>query len=365
MTAVRIAHAEPRPGNLGNGVFVTSGYLVILADDAGQRAMPVWFRGHPGGGSLARLMGREGDDIAPAQAPEELTGRLLQAAGASVTGVDIDAAEAEADELDPDAFTARIELAGPAGARQVTVPLGLGLAMAAVTGAPVRVPGAVLDRRAAPVPGDDLLGPFLDRLPPVARPLGGRLAGRPARLPAKRPRYEPRNLGFADGLDRWELDGSFLRDSDSDNSDSDSDGDGDNGDGDGDNSDYGGTRPTDYLATADGPSAVLSSAVERPAGSAALVQTIFADDYRGATVVFGGEIRTQRLTYEAGIRLEIIRERQRVREDRGVTVSGGSTWTRHEITAAIPGDAELIRFGITLAGPGQVALRDPGLDRRG
>jgi len=122
--------------------------------------------------------------------------------------------------------------------------------------------------------------------------------------------------------------------------------------------------PPDYSAVADGPSAVLSSAVDRPAGSAALVQTIFADDYRGATVVFGGEIRTQRLTYEAGVRLEILRERQHVRDDRGVTVSGGHAWTRHEITAAVPEDADLIRFGITLAGPGQVALRHAELTRR-
>jgi hypothetical protein len=341
MAAVRIAHAEPRPGNLGNGVFITRGYLVVLADDAGHRAMPVWFRGEPGGDSLAKLMGGDSGDVAPAGAPEELTGRLLRAAGASVTGVDIDAAEPEADGLEPDAFTARIELASPAGARQVTVPFGLGLAMAAVTGAPVRVTGAVLDQRATPVLGDDLLGPFLDRLPPVARAAGGRLAGRPARLPAKRPRYEPRNLRFADGLDRWELDGSFLRDGDGDGS----------------------SRP-DYSAAADGPAAVLSSAADRPAGSAALVQTIFADDYRGATVVFGGEIRTERLTYEAGIQLEILRERQAVREDRGVTVSGGSTWTRHEVSAPVPADAELIRFGITLAGPGQVALRHAELTRR-
>ncbi len=347
MTAIRIAHAEPGPGNLGNGVFITNGVLVVLADDAGHRALPAWFRGEPGGGSLMKLMSQGNYDIAPAGAPEELTDRLLHAAGASVTAVDIDAAEAAteegAGELDPEAYTARIELAGPAGARHVTVPFGLGLSMAAAAGAPVRVPDAVLDRRAVPVAGEDLLGPFLDRVPPVARTSGGRLTGRPYRLPAKRPRYEPRNLRFADGLDRWELDGSFLRDGD-------------------------GTGRPDYAAAAEGPSAILSATVERPAGSAALMQTIFADDYRGATVVFGGEIRTGALTYEAGIRLEILRERLTVRDDHGVTVSGGKlgrAWARHEITAVVPEDAELIRFGITLAGPGQVLLREPELGRRG
>jgi hypothetical protein len=43
MTTVRIAHAEPRPGKLGNGGFVTHGHLVVLADDAGHRAVPMKF----------------------------------------------------------------------------------------------------------------------------------------------------------------------------------------------------------------------------------------------------------------------------------------------------------------------------------
>ena len=48
MTTVRIAHAEPRPGKLENGGFQTRGHLVVLADDAGHRAVPVWLRGEPG-----------------------------------------------------------------------------------------------------------------------------------------------------------------------------------------------------------------------------------------------------------------------------------------------------------------------------
>jgi hypothetical protein len=42
MTTVRIAHAEPRPGKLENGGFQTLGWLVVLADDAIHRAVPVW-----------------------------------------------------------------------------------------------------------------------------------------------------------------------------------------------------------------------------------------------------------------------------------------------------------------------------------
>jgi len=345
MTTVRIAHAEPRPGTLGNGIFITHGYLVVLADDAGRRALPIWFGGHPGGGSLSGLLDRTAGDIMTSGAPEELNARLLDAAGASVTGVDVEMTGADAEMtgagpggLDPDAFTARIELGGPAGPRHVAAPFGLGLAMAAAAGAPVRIPGAVLDRLAVPVAGDDLLGPLLELVPQAARPPGGRIGGWPARLPARRPRYEPRNLAFADGLDWWDTDGCFQHDQS--------------------------PRP-DYSAASEDGSAILSSAAGRPIGSAALVQTIFADDYRGATVVFGAEIRTVPLTYEAGLRVEILRDRLRVRHDYGITVAGRRPWTRHEITAAVPGDAEIVRFGITLNGPGEIALRQAELTRRG
>ena len=93
MTTVRIAHAEPRPGKLENGGFQTLGWLVVLADDASHRAVPVWLRGQPGSDDLAELIevaARPDEEILTAGAPEELTARLLHAAGASVTGVDID-----------------------------------------------------------------------------------------------------------------------------------------------------------------------------------------------------------------------------------------------------------------------------------
>ncbi len=345
MTTVRIAHAEPRPGDLGNGQFRTSGVLVVLADDAGHRALSVWLR-DPAGLSLSELLDRPEPDIVTAGAPEELTARLLRTAGARVTGVDLDVTEAgtlgEADTgtLDPEAAVARIELHGPAGARHVTARFGLGLAVAVAAGAPVRVADPVMDRLAVPVSGDDLLGPFLDRVPPVARLTGGRLAGESVRRPVRRPRYEPRNLVFADGLDRWDLDGSSLRDA-------------------------GESHGHDYSAATEGQSAILSAAVERPIGSAALVQTIFADDYRSTTVVFRGEIRTAPLTYEAGLRVEILRRRyvETSREDHAVTLAGRHDWTRHEVTAAIPEDADIIRFGIGLSGPGLVALRGPELIR--
>ena len=341
MTTIRIAHAEPRPGRLANGEFQTIGHLVVLADDASHRAVPIWMRD---AGDLADLLERPADQVITDAVPQELTTRLLGAARARVTGVDIDVTEADATELSPAVTVARIGLAGPAGTRQVTADLGLGLALAAAAGAPVRLADEVLDRLAVPVPSDDTLTPFLDRVPPAARPQPDRgLPGWPlVPLPGRRPRYEPRNLDFADGLDRWDLDS------------------------------WSGTGPgrpdaadgePDYAAVAEGPSAVLSSAVPRPAGSAALVQAIYADDYRGATVTFSGEIRVDPFAGQAGLRLEILRQWWRLgrpREDHGLTIAGRRrAWTRYEITARIPADADLIRFGIALTGPGRIALHNP------
>ena len=109
----------------------------------------------------------------------------------------------------------------------------------------------------------------------------------------------------------------------------------------------------------------MSAALARPAGAASLLQAIFADDYRGATVVFRGEVRTRPGTGQAGLRLEILRHGRgtgRPREDHGLAVSGGRRdWSEHEITALIPEDAEIIRFGVFLAGAGGIALRHPEL----
>jgi hypothetical protein len=345
VVTVRIAHAEPQPGRLANGEFSTRGHLVVLADDAGHRAVPIWMQGDPADdlSHLLELAGRPADQVIAADVPQELTTQLLGAARARVTGVDIDVTDASAAELSPEVTVARIGLAGPTGTRQVTADLGLGLALAAAAGVPVRLADAVLDRLAVPVPGDDLLTPLLDRVPSFARAQPGHgLPGWPmATLPGRRPRYEPRNLDFAAGLERWDLDAGPGWAPDSE---------------------------PDYAAAAEADRAVLSSSVPRPAGSAVLVQAIFADDYRGATVTFSAEIRVGdhiQLTEQAGLRLEILRHWWRTgrapREDHGVTISGRRPWTRYEITARIPADADQIRFGIALTGSGRIAMRNPDL----
>jgi hypothetical protein len=332
MTTVRIAHVEPRPGRLPDGGFQTHGFLVVLADDAAGRAVPIWLSETAAAdlAQLAVLAARPPGEITPSGAPQELATRLLRAVGASVTGVDIDLTEPGAAELSPEAAVTRIRLDGAEGTRQVTAGLGLGLAVAAAARTPVRLAAAVLDRLGVPVPGDDLLTPFLDLVPPAAQVAPGRgLAGSlMAPLAGKRPRFEPRNLAFADRLDRWDLDGGAGH---------------------------------GYSATADGPSAVLSSVVPHPAGAGGLFQAVFADDYRGRDVVFAGEISIEPLTQPAGLRLEILRHWRRVRVDHGVMVAGRCDWTRYEVPASVPEDADIIRFGITLTGAGRIALRHPDL----
>jgi hypothetical protein len=187
MMTVRIAHTEPWPGRrVGGRGFGFSSMLVVLADDAGGRALPVWLHG-PEGHGLFR--GRDDDHAYPGSA-EMITAGLLRAAGVTVTGVDID-------ELDPALTTgprqgrtiaqstARIKFTAPGTAEpgQMPVRLGYALAMATATGAPVRVADQLMDHLA--VPAERNLARQFTRNVPLPRPRRGlsRLFG--ARQPAR------------------------------------------------------------------------------------------------------------------------------------------------------------------------------------
>jgi len=321
MTPVRIAHVHPRPGDLGDGRFAVSEFLIVLADDAGQRAVPIWLSSSDGA-SLWRLSPDAGE-AALERVPEQLTSRLLLAAGTTVTGVDID-------ELGPGVTAARIGLAGPAGTQQVTARLADGLSLAAAAGAPVRIADTVIDQLAVPADSDNLLAPF--RRPDPAE-----------RIPRMQPCHEPGNLGFADGLDRWELNGSFL----------------------GDVSD---AHWQDYSCTVEGHAAVLRSAVPDPHGFAALRQALFAEDYRGATIVFRGELRVTDVADQAGLFLRVssgpVRARRGDPANHTAGLTGGADWSTQELTAEIPDeDFLIIHFGIFLIGRGQVELRNAELTR--
>jgi RNA polymerase sigma factor (sigma-70 family) len=323
VTAVRIAHAGPWPGRTPDGkTAIDHGVLVILADDAGHRALPLRLPRHDARFWVLLTRAEDRGEERLDDQREETTGRLLHAAGVTLTGVTVT-------ELGPGVTATRIGIAGPGGTGPVTASLADGLTLAVIAGAPLAVDAPVMDRLARPVTGPDLLSQFR----------GEETSPRDLRR-----RFEPRNLAFTDGLDHWELGGTFLRQ---------------------------GTG-FDYSATAENGRAILAAAGPEPAGFAILAQDIFAADYRGRTVTFRGELRTAQAG-RAGLALRVTRPRrsmppQAASPDRGedpavhtASATGTGAWAQYEITAQVPPDAALIRFGVFLDGAGQVELRRPGL----
>jgi RNA polymerase sigma factor (sigma-70 family) len=323
MTAVRIAHADPWPGRTTDGRMAIDHVLVILADDAGHRALPVRLRRHDV--KLWRLLSPpdDRDEDQWGAHDEEMTGRLLQAAGVTLAGVTVT-------DLGPGVTATRIGIAGPGGTRPVTASLADGLTLAVITGAPLAVDDPVMDRLARPVTGPDLLSQFRSQQTPP-RSLGRR--------------FEPRNMAFTDGLDRWQLGGTFLRQ---------------------------GTG-LDYSAAAEDGRAILAAAVPEPAGLAFLAQEIEPDDYRGRTVTFRAELRTADVDGRAGLALRAPHPGRSTPpraaspgpwEDPAnhiASATGTGAWTQYEVTAQIPADASLVRFGVFLNGGGQVEFRHPEL----
>lgn len=331
MTTVRIASAEHQRRRRTHQTRSPS-HLVVLIDDTGGRELPIWMlRGD--GDRLERLAHIErGQASAPrTRTADDLTSRMLRAIGATVTGVDVD-------ELGPEVTAARIALNGPAGPQQVTARLADGLAVAITTGAPVRVADAVMDRLAVPAGS----APFPDP---------GPAPGVPAEPIRPRPRYQPRNMSFSEGLEGWLFGGSFTEHASR-------------------------SHWQDYTCAVEHSTAVVRSAVPEPAGFAFLGQEVFADDFHGSTVVFRGEFRVQAVTPgRAGLFLRVneghsitgpMTERSVFADpDNNITpVQDAGDWTRHEITAQVPGDSDAIVLGIFLAAGGQIELRNPELIRR-
>ena len=145
-------------------------------------------------------------------------------------------------------------------------------------------------------------------------------------------------MAFTDGLDYWELAVSSSAD--------------------------GQPAWRDYSCTAADQSAVRAATVPEPAGSAALAQAIYADDYRGRTVTFRGQLRTAGITGQAGLHLAVsgpphgpIGALPLHHASSSLTAPGSSDWTWHEVTMPVPGEATAILFGISLTGRGRIELR--------
>jgi hypothetical protein len=258
VTTVRIVFAQHiRPARAPDGSdvpdFRLHQQLIVLADDAGHRAVPLWLRIQKGLRARLARLDRPAGDAEVASGLLETAVRLLGTAGTAVSAVDIEPASDDVPELRWDTVTARVGLATATGTRPVTVSAEYGLALAAVAGAPVRVADAVMDRLAVPVPGEDMRAPFL---PPAE--------ARPWVRPWRSRRSEPRNMAFGDGLDYWELAVGSSAD--------------------------GQPAWADYSRTAADQSAALAATVPEPAGFAVLVQEIAAADYRGRIELHGAEL---------------------------------------------------------------------------
>jgi bifunctional DNase/RNase len=274
----------------------------------------------------ALLQGQGEGSRAPAPG-QGLAGRLLHAAGARVATVDIE-------ELGPELTMARIGLDGPAGPAQVTAHLAEGLALALEHGIPIRVAGAVMDTLAQPLQGEDPPSRLLQRARPAA-----------AAVPGPRRQRHPRNLTFTEGLEGWELRGSFLRDATA-------------------------AHWDDYSCQATGhSSAILAAAVPDPYGFADLRQAILAEDYRGSTIRFRGQVRTGPASQQAGLYLRVVTG-QSARDgidQRTVAPAGQAladrNWAPREVSAHVPHDASFVLFGLTLTGPGRIELRTPEITR--
>jgi bifunctional DNase/RNase len=349
MTAVRVARVERRipPGPVPDRYHT---HVIVLADDAGHRELPIWLPGHDGV-RISEMFERwnpEDENAgtiqgagAKASTAEELTRRLLHAAGAKMTSVDID-------ELGPEVPVARIGLTGPAGSGNVTARLPDGLAIAITADTPIRVADAVMDRLAVPASP----GSAPDSEPgTVPGPAAGAPEQTASELSPRRPRYEPRNMAFAEGLSGWLLDGSFREHSED--------------------------HWKDYAAAADNGTAVLYAATPDPAGFAILAQFMWADDYRGSVVSFRGRLRRGGDAGLAGLFVRVETPGSGpgpsnplnfddVLADVGATNSTAAAtpdWAQLEVTAHVPGDCRLVLFGIFLAGSGRIELREPELAR--
>jgi hypothetical protein len=214
---------------------------------------------------------------------ENLASRLLRAAGATVTGVDVD-------ELGPGVLAARSEVTSPAGGDQLTAGLGRGLALAAAMDAPIRVADPLMSRLAVPVPGDDLLGPFLGRRPAPARP---------RRTPGRGTWTSPTacRTGCSAAASRQRSPGPSG-------------------------------RTTPLLRPAGSRPCPPQSRTPTETPSSAFA----AGDYRSATMSLHAEVRTKDVTGQARLRLRTLTEGGGGGHGNSRGLTGSHDWTRHDVT---------------------------------
>ena len=261
---------------------------------------------------------------------------LFQATGATLQAVRLE-------ELQERIFYARVMVQSLNGPQQVKARLGDGLALAVRANAPLQVEDAVLARWGVDLPPEDSKT-LEQRLNEVVETVVAK--ARPPASPKLRRIPEPRNLQFAQDLERWELRGDFLLDAS-------------------------GLHWQDYTSGTDetGPqpgrkSGYLKAVVPEPQGYADLRQAILAENYLGTRLRLWADIKTEGVEQQAGLYLRVIdpTATRPPQERQQVTYQGTQDWTRTEIQAEIPADSMFILFGVGLIGKGQIWVTNVQLE---
>ena len=176
--------------------------LAVLCDQSSQRVLPLWL--HPMEGlALAVLQGAlkvstPSVSLDPSGYLDFVTD-LLQATGTTLQDVRIE-------ELQERLFYARVVLQSANGNREIKARVGVGLALAMRAGSPITIEDVVLEQQGIGLPTaegqtleqrlDDVVNTVIAKFRPAASPKLPRIA-------------EPTNVQFTEGLERWELRGSF------------------------------------------------------------------------------------------------------------------------------------------------------------
>jgi hypothetical protein len=137
-----------------------------------------------------------------------------------------------------------------------------------------------------------------------------------------------------------------------------------------------GSHRDDYTVTAAAGTATLAAVVPHPYGDVFLGQEFLADDDHGTTVTLRAEIRARDVAGHGELSLYIVDRPEdppapgpipqaihRARQEHHRTITGSQDWTSYALTAPVPASAEAVEFDLTLAGPGQIELRNVTLTR--
>jgi RNA polymerase sigma factor (sigma-70 family) len=302
MTEVRIARV----------LLVGSRLLIVLEDEAGGRILPLWL-----GLREARSLVEPGD----------FAGALLRASGSRLAAVHVD-------QLHDGLAAAEVLLRVGPDEQRIHTRVGEGVLLAHRYGVSI-------------LAGERLfavLGMEVADYGTLEQAVDAAILREDAALMAPSgcgpgsgvdPRLKPSGLRCSDGLTRWDLRGSFLRD-------------------------VSGQHWRDYACGSDASGAYLAAQVPEPLGFARLRQVALADSYRGGRVRLAADVKVATSGGHAGLFLRVLdagKDSRATAPDEEL-IQDTDGWLRPTVEREVPDGAVAIVFGITLTGPGRVWLRN-------